>query len=171
MIQRGMLLALRCRFRNARDRAGCSVIGTSCQRISRYGMRFFGINRHIGMNWLRRLLSRMLSSETQADRAQVAEPKALLSSENAWRGLSEMLKIDAGRTGLEDDQCSVGFICNNRSTVLLRDMQIPTTYEAEAMAMARRMQAAVRLSMAEAKHKSALTGLVINSVRSSRSQN
>ena len=79
------------------------------------------------------------------------------------------MKIDANETGATGDQCLVDAICQNGSTDLLRDMQIPTTYEAEAMAMARRMQAAVRLGMAEQRHKSLLTELAINRVRISRS--
>ena len=111
----------------------------------------------------------MVSSDTQADQAPAVQPKALLSSENAWRELIETLRIDASGTGATDNQCCSGVVCNNQSTDLLRDMQIPTTYEAEAMAMARRMQAAVRLSMAEQRHKSLLAELMINRVRISRS--
>ena len=166
-----MLSTLRCRFRNARGQVGCSVIGTSCQQASRYGMRFSGIRRLIRMSWLRGWLSRMLSFGTQADQVQEVESKALPNSETAWHELIRQLRIEGSGAGAAGDQCSVAFVCNNQSTVLLRDMQIPTTHEAEAMAMARRMQHAIRFSAVERKRRSLMAALVINSVRTSRSHN
>ena len=121
------------------------------------------------MSWLRGWLRKMLSSEMRADQAPAEELKALPNSENAWHELSETLKIDANGTGATTDKCSAGVVCQNDSSYLLSDLQIPTTYEAEAMAMARRMQAAIRLSMAEQRRKSLLAELMINRVRISRS--
>ena len=79
------------------------------------------------------------------------------------------MRIDAKRTGATDNQCSAGVICQTDRNYLLSDMQIPTTYEAEAMAMARRMQAAIRLNMAEQRRNSLMAELMINRVRISRS--
>ena len=109
----------------------------------------------------------MLSIGTRADQAQAVEPKELQNSENAWRELREMLQIDASGTGVTTDKCSAGVVCKNGSTDLFSDMLIPAEVDQQKMLMALRMQQSIRLRMVEAKHKSAMTGLVINSVRSS----
>ena len=50
-------------------------------------------------------------------------------------------------------------------------MQIPTSYEAEAMAMARRVQQSIRLSMIESEQKQDLAESVVGIVSKSCSNN
>ena len=149
--------------------AGCGQIGRSCQRISRYVTQSFACRTPTEPSWLSEFVRKMLSSGTRADQAPAEELKALPNSENAWHELSETLKIDANGTGVTTDKCSAGVICQNNNSYLLADMQIPTTPEAEAMAMARRMQHSLRLRAAEQRRNSLMAELMINRVRISRS--
>ena len=121
------------------------------------------------MSWLSEFVRRTLNSEMRADQVQAAEPKAPENCGKGWRDLIETLKIDASGAGATGDQCSVGVSCKNGSTDLFSDMLISTDVDQQKMLMARRMQAAVRLSIAEHKRKSALTGLVTVIVNNSRS--
>ena len=165
---RGMLFTLRWMFVKPFGWVGFMQIGTSCQLISRYAMQFCVCRMLTTESWLSGWLQKMLSSGMQADRVEAAEPKASLNSENEWHGLIEMLRIDASGTGAEDDQCSAGIICKNGSTDLFSDMLIPTEIDQQKMLMAVRMQQSIRLGMVEAKHKSAMTGLVTRIVNNSR---
>lgn len=164
-----MLFTLRWMSKPQFGLAGCTRIGASCQRISRYVRRLFVCRMLTGRNSAIGWLQRMLSTVTRARRVEAVQPKALLSSENAWRELIETLKIERSGTGATDNQCSAGVVCQNDSNSPLADMFISTDVDQQKMLMAVRMQHAIRMGMVEAKHKSALTGLVINRVRSSRS--
>ena len=164
-----MLLALRCQCRNALDVVGCFVIGTSCQRISRYGMRFFGIRLRMRLSYGSDAVSRMLNSGTRAGELEQGATKAQRNYGNDWQSLIKPLLIEGSGTGAEGDQCLVDVVCQNDSNVLLSDMLIPTEVDQQKMRMAVRMQQAIRLGMVEQRRKSLLTGLMINSVSRSRS--
>jgi len=78
------------------------------------------------------------------------------------------MRIDANETGTTDSQYLVDVSCQNESTDLFSDMLISTDVDQQKMFMAVRMQHAIRMGMVEAKHKSALTGLVTVIVNNSR---